>query len=139
MTTTSPANSRILIVEDQPLFREILAAALTTHGHIIEVAADGREAERRLSSESFDLIITDILMPEQDGIQTIMNLHASNNPIPIIAMTGSHMYTEIYLRTAKALGATRVLTKPFGMRELLDATSDALSGSQPAGHVPERQ
>ena len=138
MTTTPPVHSRILIVEDQPIFREVLAAALTTQGHSVEMAGDGREAEDRLNSESFDLIITDILMPEQDGLQTIMNLHASNNPTPIIAMTGSQ-YTELYLKTAKALGATRVLAKPFGLRELLDATTDALGGSQMAGHSPQGQ
>lgn len=121
-----PFNSRILIVEDEASFRSLLVTALKQEGHSVEVAADGRAAEQRLASESFDLIITDVLMPGEDGLEMIMNLRAATNATPIIAMTGSHMYTELYLKTAKALGARRVLAKPFGLRDLLDTARDAL-------------
>jgi CheY-like chemotaxis protein len=126
---TNPAalGSRILVVDDVSIFRDILAAALTTQGHSVEVTGDGSAAEQSIAANSFDLIITDILMPERDGLEMIMNLHLAKSTIPIIAMTGAHGYTELYLKTAKALGATRVLAKPFGLTEFLEATREALS------------
>ena len=128
---SASSNTRILVVDDEAPFREVLAAALVTQGHCVEVVGDGHAAERRLRSESFDLIITDVLMPNEDGLQMIMNLQAANDVTPIIAMTGTHMYTELYLKTAKALGARRVLSKPFGMRELIETTCDVLRETAP--------
>ena len=128
---TASSNTRILIVDDEAPFRDVLAAALVTQGHCVEVVGDGHAAERHLRSRSFDLIITDVLMPNEDGLQMIMNLRAANDGTPIIAMTGTHMYTELYLKTAKALGARRVLAKPFGMRELIDTTREVLRETAP--------
>ena len=127
--SSNPAaiGSRILVVDDEPIFRDVLAAALTTQGHSVEVTGDGSAAEHSIARRSFDLIITDILMPGRDGLEMIMNLHVAKSTIPIIAMTGAHGYTELYLKTAKALGATRVLAKPFGLAAFLEATREALS------------
>lgn len=140
MSNISPTKSQILIVEDEPAFREVLAAALTAHGHSVEVAENGSEAERRLDTHSFDLIITDVLMPEEDGLEMLLNLRAVDNPTPVIAITGNHMYTELYLKTAKALGAKRILRKPFGIRDLLDAMRETLYKTPPTecGLEPDR-
>ena len=131
MTNTSPPKSHILLVEDDVPLRNVLETALTKGGYSVEVAADGRTAEHCLNTHAFDLIITDVIMPEGDGIEIIMNLHAAKNSIPVIAMTGAHKFTEVYLKTARALGASRVLAKPFRISELLDATRDALSRKVP--------
>jgi two-component system, NtrC family, nitrogen regulation response regulator GlnG len=128
MPSSLPTKPHILVVDDEAPFREIIATALTKVGYSVELAADGHEAERLIGNDSFDLVITDVIMPDGDGIEMIMNLHASKNGIPIIAMTGAHKFTDLYLKTAHALGAYRVLAKPFKISELLDTADDILSG-----------
>src|SRR5215207_7281508 len=120
--------ARILIVEDEESFRRVLVAALTQEGHTVDAAGDGRAAVRRMSTHPFDLVITDVLMPEADGIEMIMSLRDAKNPTPIIAMTGGHLQTELLLKVAKSLGARRVLAKPFKMSELIDLTREILGG-----------
>src|SRR5215207_4665622 len=107
--------SHILIVEDETSFRSVIAAALKKEGHTVEEAGDGRSAVRWMETHAFDLVITDVLMPEADGIEMIMQLRDARNPTPIIAMTGGHLQTELLLKVAKSLGARRVLAKPFKM------------------------
>lgn len=133
MPYTIPAKPHILVVDDEASFREVVAATLTEVGYSVEIAWGGREAERLLRTECFDLIITDVIMPDGDGIEMIMNLHAANNVVPIIAMTGAHQFTELYLKTARALGACRVLTKPFKFAELLDTAREVLAEQAPPG------
>jgi len=120
--------ARILIVDDEVTFRSVIATALTQNGHSIIEAEDGRSALAALKGEKVDLVITDVLMPEQDGLEVIMNLRDANNPLPIIAMTGHPGKAELYLRLAKALGAQRVLEKPFRMETLLGAIRELLPG-----------
>lgn len=120
--------ARILIVDDEVTFRSVVATALTQNGHSIIEAEDGRSALAALKGEAVDLVITDVLMPEQDGLEVIMNVRDANNPIPIIAMTGHPGKADLYLRLAKALGAQRVLEKPFRMETLLGAIRELLPG-----------
>jgi CheY-like chemotaxis protein len=118
--------ARILIVDDEVTFRSVVATALTQNGHSIVEAEDGRTALAALKAQAFDLVITDVIMPEQDGLEVIMNVRDANNPIPIIAMTGHPAKADLYLRLAKALGAQRVLEKPFRIEDLLGAVRDLL-------------
>jgi two-component system, cell cycle response regulator CpdR len=140
MTNSPPTKSHILIVEDDIHLRNVIAAALVAEGHSVDVARSGQAAASFLRTQSFDLIITDVIMPEGDGLELIMDLHASKNLTPILAITGVHAFTEVYLRTAKALGASRVLAKPFQLSTLLDATRDVVGclprGMNPKGNQP---
>ena len=120
--------ARILIVDDEITFRSVVATALTQKGYSVSEAEDGRTALAVLKSEAVDLVITDVLMPEQDGLEVIMNVRDANNPIPIIAITGHPEKADLYLRLAKALGAQRVLEKPFRMEALLGAVRELLPG-----------
>lgn len=118
--------ARILIVDDEVTFRTVAAAALTKSGHSVLEAEDGRTALALLGAHPVDLIITDVLMPEQDGLELIMKVRESQNPVPIIAITGHPAKAALYLKIAQALGAQRVLAKPFSMEDLLAATSELL-------------
>jgi DNA-binding response OmpR family regulator len=119
--------ARILIVEDDLMFRSVLAIALNDAGHNIVEACDGRAALEVLRSEQVDLILADVLMPESDGIQLIMDLCEAGNTTPIIAMTGGHEHTDLYLKVAQSLGARRVLIKPFRTPELLERIRETLA------------
>jgi DNA-binding response OmpR family regulator len=120
--------SRILLIEDESALRELLMAALTKAGHSVLLAQDGREGTALLARESVDLVITDMLMPNSDGIEMILGLRQTHPKIPIIAMTGGHQLgPDYYLRIARTLGAARLLQKPFPIAELLAAVESLLS------------
>jgi two-component system OmpR family response regulator len=120
--------ANILIVDDEVSLRTVIAAALKKEGHTVEEAGDGRSAVRWMSTHSFDLVISDVLMPEADGIEMIMRLRDARNPTPIIAITGGHLQTDLLLKVAKSLGARRVLAKPFKISELLALVKEVLEG-----------
>jgi CheY-like chemotaxis protein len=109
----------VLIVEDEVPFRSVIRAALTRDGYIVVEADEGKTAATMLKTQPIDLVVTDILMPEMDGLDFLMELRAEKNSVPIIAMTGGHPNTDLYLRIATALGAERVLCKPFRTDQLL--------------------
>ena len=117
----------ILIIENEILFRQVVAVALTQDGHSVFEAGDGRTAAAILKALRVDLILTDLVMPNGDGIEVITNARLDRNPIPIIAMTGWHSQSELFSSIAKKLGAQRVLRKPFTMAALLNAVGEVSS------------
>jgi DNA-binding response OmpR family regulator len=119
--------ARILIVEDDINFSGIVRAALILEGHAVVEANDGSTAEELISTYNFDLVISDIFMPEMTGLQLIGKLRDANNRTPVIAMTGGHFESEFYLKEAQRLGARHVLSKPFTVYDLLDVTHEVLS------------
>lgn len=119
--------SKILLVDDQPDVLATLARALERLGHQVVQANDGRQALRALRAEPCDLVMTDINMPEMDGIELIMALRSERRGIPIIAMSGGgKLPKELLLSSAGALGAVYTLEKPVGIPELMDALGHAL-------------
>ena len=118
--------ARILIVDDEATFRTVAAAALTKNGHSIIEAEDGRTGLALLATHPIDLIITDVLMPEQDGLELITKVRETGNRVPIIAITGHPTKAALYLKLAKAMGAERVLAKPFGIADLLGTIRELL-------------
>jgi DNA-binding NtrC family response regulator len=122
-----PAMAHILVVEDEVTFRTVISAALLEKGHSVVQAGDGRTALALLQSNDVDLIITDVLMPDQDGIDLILKLRAAANLVPVIAMTGYPDVATIYSEVVKTLGARRVLMKPFRMEELLSSIEEVLA------------
>jgi CheY-like chemotaxis protein len=122
--------SRILIVEDTKLMRESLVDVLNAVGHEVITADNGVEAvEIAASGEQFDLVITDIIMPEMDGIQAILELQTMMPEIRIIAISGGSARLEKAqgLDTARRLGAFAVLEKPFEVDTLLNTIDAALA------------
>jgi CheY-like chemotaxis protein len=124
--------SQILVIEDELEFREPLVKMLTNDGHVVVVAGNGLEALQLLESSRPDLIITDILMPRMDGIETITELARKGNTVPIIAMSGGRrsVTADFNLASAELMGVRATLAKPFSRADLRSAIQQAL-GSAP--------
>ena len=118
---------RILIVDDDKIFRDIVQLMLEQFGYEVTSAQSGREAVKLCDGARFDLVITDLLMPEQDGLETITGLLRSSPDTKLIAMSGGgRLGPESYLEIARMMGVSRVLTKPFTPLELQDAVEATL-------------
>ena len=118
--------ARVLIVEDDESFRALLKETLLAAGHVATEAASGREAIRALRLEPPDVVLTDLVMPDQDGIEIIMMLPKEIPEVPVIAMSGGLANSPLYLDLAKKLGARQVLSKPFAAEQLFAALQGAL-------------
>ena len=118
--------AKILVVDDEAPIRQVIARVLTRAGHEISEAADGAAAASKLKAEPFDLVITDIVMPNLDGLETLMNLARDGEKVPVIAMSGIYPQSSLYLKVAKSLGARLTLSKPFNESELVAAVENVL-------------
>jgi DNA-binding response OmpR family regulator len=120
--------ARILVVDDEPGFRRSLSRLLEMDGHEIIAAANGREALRLLSGQSFDLVITDVVMPELDGVELMEALRQASREIPVILITG-HPTADSSIKAVR-FGAVDYLTKPFSKREISLAVDQALGAKR---------
>jgi CheY-like chemotaxis protein len=124
----------ILVIEDDVEFRAPLVKMLTNDGHKVSIAGDGMVALSLLKTMRPDLILTDILMPNMDGIEMIMAMSRSDTPMPIIAMSGgrrSFLTADFLLDSANLMGVKKTLTKPFSRADLRTAIQEALSSPLP--------
>jgi DNA-binding response OmpR family regulator len=119
----------ILLIEDEPLVRQVIAQMLVDAGHEVVEADNGVQGVRLFRVHSPNIVITDIVMPEKEGIEIIREIHEQQTNIPIIAISGIAAYGSVYLRAASALGADAVLAKPFSARELVAKVDEVLSKS----------
>ena len=126
----------ILIIEDEDLLREVLVQALTLAGHVVYQASDGRQGCDLFLAASPDLVLTDIIMPGQEGIETIVKLRHQRPNVAIIAMSGGATHSKFYLNIAAKLGAHRVLAKPFSPTDLTQLIDEVLAGKKPAAPPP---
>jgi len=117
----------ILLVDDEQSLLDALSRTLERAGYRVETALNGRLAMELLSAQATDLVITDLIMPEKEGIDLIMFLKSRQPNLPIIAISGGGRNApENYLSIAKALGAKDTLAKPFLNSELLKVVENAL-------------
>lgn len=123
--------ARILVIDDDDDLRGMIVTALRVAGHLVAQASSGREGTRLFHSEPTDLVITDIVMPGQDGIETLMALRREYESLSIIAMSGLSRDSPLYLQIAARLGARRTLAKPFSLEELLRLTNEVLTEEFP--------
>ena len=123
--------ARILVIDDDPDTRELLEQTLTPAGHEVILAADGREGVERHRTSPADLVITDIYMPKQGGLETIREFRNRFPEVCIIAMSGRALAVTM-LSIAQDFGAVAVLHKPFAAEELIAAAAKALGGKSPA-------
>ncbi len=120
--------SSILLIEDDSNFRVMLCIALRQMGHEVVEASEGEHGVGLFETGRFDLVITDLIMPGQEGIETITKLIKKHPTARIIAMSGGGRTSpESYLKMAKRLGAKEILAKPFSMDELGCAVERVLS------------
>ncbi|WP_291327726.1 response regulator [Desulfovibrio sp. UCD-KL4C] len=120
--------SRILVVDDDPISRQILRAMLEKEGHVISEAEDGVKAVNNYDKGSVDLVITDIFMPEKEGVQTVRELIKENPEVKIIAVSGGSSSANYdSLDWIKMFGVKYTFTKPFNSKAIISAIDDLLS------------
>ena len=119
--------SVILIIDDEAEFREMLRQMLERAGYEVVEAADGNEGLRLVKEQQVDLVIADIIMPEKEGLETIMELQRDFPDMKIIAISGGGRSTpETYLQPARLIGAHYTFAKPIDQEEILGAVKQLL-------------
>jgi DNA-binding response OmpR family regulator len=114
------AVAMILLIEDEPAVRETVRQVLASEGHDVICASDGRKGVDLFRKSVFDLVVTDIIMPEKEGIQTISEIRAINPRARIIAMSGGgRVGSTDFLSVASKLGANDTIAKPFDPEDLI--------------------
>lgn len=123
---------RLLVVDDDACICDLVERGAARLGFDVTIVSDGRRAERLLAETRFDVLLTDIYMPESDGLEVIRKTHLLQPALVIVAMSGGCSFGFNFLRTAQLLGATRVLEKPFdlaALKELLQPFAGATIAS----------
>jgi CheY-like chemotaxis protein len=122
-----PVARRILVVEDDDLLLSSLAQLLTRSGYEVAKARDGVDALIQLSESSFDLVITDVLMPKADGLEMLQQIRQRWPLLKVIAISGGGICgAGMYLDLCRKFGATHVIEKPFSFEQLLNALGERL-------------
>jgi DNA-binding response OmpR family regulator len=120
----------VLIVEDDKELREMISISLLRRKFIVMEAANGKEAIMHFKPSITDLVVTDIIMPEEDGLKVIMKLRELKPSLKIIAISGGGKAGPgSYLNLAKALGADAIFYKPFSLNDLTDRIETILNTS----------
>lgn len=132
MTETETRAQNILIVDDDSEVRHVLRAMLETSGYSVVEADNGRQAMEECRKHAVRVMITDLVMPEREGIETIKIARQTYPGLRIIAISGA--FGGEYLRIAKLLGADVALPKPLHMDALLEAVRRAFSETAPDTH-----
>jgi DNA-binding response OmpR family regulator len=123
---------KILVIDDDVLLLRTISRILVADGHEVVTASEGERAMALYRAIRPDLVITDIVMPGQEGIETILTLRRDDNPVKIIAISG--MDAEM-LETARLIGADDILEKPFRAHDLVSRVR-ALGGGDGAASLP---
>lgn len=123
---------RILIIDDDDQVRSMLRRFFERQGYAVAEAENGRVGRRMFEAEPADVVICDLMMPKEEGIETIRHLAAGYPGIRIIAISGGSLNAERYLAFASKLGAQRVHEKPFVLRDLLRSVEELLAEAPPA-------
>ena len=119
--------ARILLIEDNDLIRSLLRETLELAGHTVIEARNGAEGLDLFRQAGADLVITDIVMPDKDGLAVVMALREQVPPVNIIAISGAGNSAEDYLDRAYRMGAVKVLLKPFSIAALIAAVDELLT------------
>ena len=111
----------VLVIDDDDQIRELLEMYLKADGHYVILASSGSEGIVLFDQNRFDLVITDVVMPNGGGIEVIMHIHRTGEGTPIIAISGGALRQEEHffnLSAAAAFGVTQTLAKPFSEEQL---------------------
>ena len=130
-----PMMQTILVADDNHEMCNVIKEILTTVGYEVLIANNGKEAVSLCRTNTIDLLITDIFMPEQDGLETIDTLRDEFPSMKFIAISGdSSIASDTYMKTAEYMGAFDVLHKPFQIEDLLGAINKVLHGGNSSPH-----
>ncbi len=123
---------RILLIDDEEAVRRTVSEILKRAGYDVHSAGDGRSGMELFQQQSFDLLITDLLMPERDGLETIMALRRGRTPLKILVISGcGQSLGGEFMKIAQHLGADFTLAKPFTRVELLTTVASLLGEATP--------
>lgn len=121
---------RILVIDDDDIINGMIVQLLTESGYEAEGVEDGDQGLTLFGSKAFDLVVTDIIMPEKEGLETISSIRRINKKVPIIAISGGgKLGPEQYLHMAKHFGADYAFQKPFYREPFLAAIRECLAGT----------
>jgi DNA-binding response OmpR family regulator len=129
--------SKILLVEDDETSRLLLTTALKRAGHDVSGCTDGRAALQAFGERRFDIVVTDIHMPEMDGLELILALRRSYSPVRILAISGGTSAGYNYLNAANKIGADRILPKPINISNFVHVV-DELADQGGVSATPSR-
>ncbi|MFT7246269.1 MAG: DNA-binding NtrC family response regulator [Candidatus Azotimanducaceae bacterium] len=119
----------ILVIDDEKDILQLITTMLTAEGYEVVAAEDGQRGLQLLQDfDDIEIVITDLIMPNKEGIETIMDMHKIRPELKVLAMSGGGRGgISTYLSTAKNIGAAATLAKPFRKQELLDAVSGLIN------------
>jgi DNA-binding NtrC family response regulator len=127
--------AKILVIDDDAIVRSTLESILADAGYVVLSAENGALGVALFRSEQPELIITDIIMPEQEGIETITEIRGLKVDAKIIAISGGGLIANAdFLKVAKILGAMDTIDKPFDAEELLNIVKNCLAGCARGGN-----
>jgi CheY-like chemotaxis protein len=125
-TNTPSAGAKILVAEDNPAVREFIMRSLASAGYVPSVVADGQQALDALAKEKFDVLVTDIVMPNVDGIALALKATRLFPDLRIVMISG---YAQERMRAHNLDSLVhRIIAKPFSLEEICDAVKAALAG-----------
>ncbi len=119
------AQSRLLVIDDDPAVRGFMRRILTGAGYLVAEAGDGKIGMREIERQAINLVITDLVMPEREGLETLQSLRAERPELPVIVISGA--FGGSFLKTARRFGAAATLPKPIDPEALLRAVREALA------------
>ena len=120
--------ARILVIDDDALFRDMMRTVLASAGHAVEEAEDGIKGVEKFRAGKYDLVVVDMYMPGQDGIDTIFEMDAKARGAKVLAVTGGHAMGAQTLRLAESAGADLAMEKRFTPEELLKVVAGLVGG-----------
>lgn len=132
---------RVLVIDDEPTALDLLRRILESNGYVVLVAVNGQEGVNLFRRHPCDLVITDMVMPVQDGLQTILDLRAEFPGLPVIAISGGGAISkERYLTVAGYLDRVITIAKPFAVNTIVTAVAKLLQEADVAapeeGEIP---
>ena len=121
----------ILVIDDDLAMRRLLARTLAAKNYVVIEAADGKQGVAMAAAHKPALVVTDILMPEKEGIETMREIREQTPRAKIVAISGGGLsHNMLFLDVAKALGADATLAKPFRPAELMKTIEDLLLAAE---------
>lgn len=125
--------TRILLIDDDKILAAAIQRALQEMNYSVTLASNGIQGVEWMESESFDLVISDVLMPDMDGIEVALYMHKAKKNIKLIMMSGGgKIESDFYLHVASKLGANYVIPKPFSMEQLKMLITNLLEKDKPS-------
>jgi len=119
---------KILVIDDEEQIRKMFSLILENEGYEVDTAEDGKIGCRMFGNKKYDLLITDIVMPEKEGIETIIELKRDYPELKIIVISGGgRISPKSYLNLAKGLGADKTFEKPVQRKDIIEAVRELLS------------